>query len=898
MILCGPAHLLSKIGRFAEVRLKDGPMRFNKWLGNKFLKRRSLYYKLNLIFGLFFLFPIAGFLFFSIKYDMLDDEYLPFFFLGILVFSFIAFNILKNLFDKIASISATMSTNYITELSENEAQAGADELHAIVNSFTTIERQFSNTFKMLEKKASEISILKELSELCYVTFDTEEILYVTLERALMLTNSDLGSVLTLEKNGSKSFVVKATVGLGKFVKAGDHIDFETSIAKYAVINKSPLVVEDIEKDKRFGRANMAHYGSKSFVCMPIKSSKEIIGVLTISSRNNNKIYTHSDIEVLTPLLSNAAFTYENLRLLKENERGALYQKFIEKIFKLFNSSFRDNELIRAVLNEIQGVVAYDFAIVLTKNLSKPDYLTISDFISNNPSPIVKGSAYSYHGSMIEKVFKQETALVLDGPDYANTPLDQAIFKDHGAQSSWLAPIKMEGKVTGLLVLTSKKRGLFSEVQNLLKWIANALSLVLERNKLSAAVVRRNQELDTIRQIGSALASSTFDISKVLKYTMDMIREVMNVEAGSLLFLEGNELEIAVAFNIKIKSMKKFRLKLGQGIAGYVAARGEAIIVNDTEKSSHFFPVIDEVSGFTTRSALCVPMISQGKVIGVIEVLNKITGEFGFDDKDLLQAIATSVCIALENARLYKETVSMAEHERDVRHMFQKFVPKEVLDKILHGSANGKPIIEEIRTITLLNIDIRGFSRLALQIGSQKTVSLLNSFFSVMGGIVFKHHGIVDKYLGDGFLALFGAPVASTSDADNAIAAAFEMKHSIPAINKFLKQKFGASVAMGISIHTGEVVVGNIGFEKKMDYTVIGDSVNLVFRLQNLTKSFPNGILISENTLRAVRSRLEVTDVDVSGDIGQEIGAMKVYQLIDRRMERDRRTDQSIVSMAN
>jgi len=127
-------------------------MRFNKWLGNKFLKRRSLYYKLNLIFGLFFLFPIVGFLFFSIKYDMLDDEYLPFFFLGILVFSFIAFNILKNLFDKIASISTTMSTNYITELSENEGQAGADELHAIVNSFTTIERQFSNTFKMLEKK--------------------------------------------------------------------------------------------------------------------------------------------------------------------------------------------------------------------------------------------------------------------------------------------------------------------------------------------------------------------------------------------------------------------------------------------------------------------------------------------------------------------------------------------------------------------------------------------------------------------------------------------------------------------------------------------------------------------------------------------------------------------------
>jgi len=218
-------------------------------------------------------------------------------------------------------------------------------------------------------------------------------------------------------------------------------------------------------------------------------------------------------------------------------------------------------------------------------------------------------------------------------------------------------------------------------------------------------------------------------------------------------------------------------------------------------------------------------------------------------------------------------------------MFQKFVPKEVLDKIIHGSANGKPIIEEIRTITLLNIDIRGFSNMAMQIGSQKTVTLLNGFFSVMGGIVFKHHGIVDKYLGDGFLALFGAPVASTKDADNAIAAAFEMKHSLPVVNKYLKRKLGAFVDMGISIHTGEVVVGNIGFDKKMDYTVIGDSVNTVFRLQNLTKPFPNGILISEHTLRAVRSRLEVAEVEITGDVGKEVGDMKVYELLDRRLEK-------------
>ena len=98
-------------------------MHFKKWIGTRFLKHRSLYYKLNLIFGLFFLFPIVGFLFFSIKYNMLEDAYLPFFFLGVLVFAFIGFNILKNLFDKIANISEAMSTNYIADISENDSQS-------------------------------------------------------------------------------------------------------------------------------------------------------------------------------------------------------------------------------------------------------------------------------------------------------------------------------------------------------------------------------------------------------------------------------------------------------------------------------------------------------------------------------------------------------------------------------------------------------------------------------------------------------------------------------------------------------------------------------------------------------------------------------------------------------
>jgi len=267
------------------------------------------------------------------------------------------------------------------------------------------------------------------------------------------------------------------------------------------------------------------------------------------------------------------------------------------------------------------------------------------------------------------------------------------------------------------------------------------------------------------------------------------------------------------------------------------------------------------------------MISQGKVIGILEVLNKINCDFDSYDKDLLKAIASSVSIAIENARLYKETVSMAEHERGIRNVFQKFVPKQIVDKIIHNPETENEMLEEVKTVTMLNVDIREFSGLAVKIGSQKTVSLLNYFFSVMGKIVIKNHGIVDKYLGDGFLALFGAPVSSIMDADNALRAALEMQNSIASVNDYFDKEFNSPVNIGISVHTGEVVVGNFGFEMKMDYTVIGDSVNDVFKLQSFTKSIPNSILITEKTSHAARSHLQLRDT------GKTLGNMKIYELM-------------------
>ncbi len=859
-------------------------MKLNRWLKNSAFAEKNLSYKLNVIFGLFFLVPVFGLLYFAVKYEILSDEALPYFFIILLVFSLLGFTLLRGIFDRIIGISREVKKHVSSGDRAAEGSGKSDELENIANSFAAMEHRADSAFSRLERKVSEVSLLKELSDLCYVTLDSEELLHITLERALKLADADIGSVMIFEGRDRDHFVVRATIGLGDRISIGDRVDFAASIARYAVINKSPLVIEDIETDTRFGRINRPQYGTRSFICMPIKTIRDIIGVITLSRRTGDVPFTTEQADVIAPLISNAAFTFENLRLMREGEGNARLFRVLDRISEILGSGIGGRELVKSVLGEVRHETAFRRAVILlcdesrTGDLSLYDCYDSHDVEKQAPKP---GTRYSAGNVLFERLLRRGHSIVTDDAELSSTsPEGDLLGVGNGENESsmLLVPMKNDGNITGMLAMCGIRSETAATVRGFIEHVAAVLGLVIVRDTLSAAVTRRADELATLRQIGGALASSTFDINQVLSYTMDMIKGTMHVEAGSLFLVEDNELECSIAFGLDMRDMRERRLKQGEGIAGYVAARGETVVVNDFAASTLFQGYMYEMNHFRADSVLAVPLVSQGRVIGVLEVLNKTIGDFNNDDAQLLQSIASSVSIALENARLYSETLSMAEQEREIRRIFQKFVPKEIVDKIIHGADAETKLHDEFRTLTLLNIDIRGFSGMARRVGPQKTVSLLNHFFSIMGEIVFRHDGIVDKYLGDGFLALFGAPVSSPADADNAIRAALEMREALLLLNERFIEEAQTALNVGISIHTGEVVVGNIGFEKKMDYTVIGDSVNAVFRIQNLTKNYANGILISEKTLRATQSRFELREVGRS-DIDAAQGEIAIYEVL-------------------
>jgi class 3 adenylate cyclase len=186
------------------------------------------------------------------------------------------------------------------------------------------------------------------------------------------------------------------------------------------------------------------------------------------------------------------------------------------------------------------------------------------------------------------------------------------------------------------------------------------------------------------------------------------------------------------------------------------------------------------------------------------------------------------------------------------------VPEEIVADILERGGGQQLRIGEKKVVTIFNVDIRGYSKMSRQASTEDVVHVLNSFFKKIGNIVINHRGVLDKYLGDGLLAIFGAPVATANPALDAVLAAQEMVEVVEELSILAMDRCGVPIRLGISINTGEAIVGNIGFDKKMEYTVIGDVVNETFRLQELTKNKYNSILIGEETYQQVKSHVKTS----------------------------------------
>jgi len=219
----------------------------------------------------------------------------------------------------------------------------------------------------------------------------------------------------------------------------------------------------------------------------------------------------------------------------------------------------------------------------------------------------------------------------------------------------------------VLDLRSTQLEAFDKYQvSALETLADQLAIAIENARLYDETKQHVKELGSLNEIGQAI-TSTLDLQEILKLITYQTTSLMNVAAASVALRddETNEVWFAAASGEGSEVMPGLRMPLGQGLAGWVAEKGEAVIVPDVNADSRFFGAIDKSSGFVTKSILCVPLQTKGHTIGAIEVMNKMNGEFNREDLSLLQALATSAATAIENARLFQQAETLHAFNRDI-----------------------------------------------------------------------------------------------------------------------------------------------------------------------------------------------------------------------------------------
>jgi len=383
-----------------------------------------------------------------------------------------------------------------------------------------------------------------------------------------------------------------------------------------------------------------------------------------------------------------------------------------------------------------------------------------------------------------------------------------------------------------------------------------------RHAAAAAVAAApSAELEDLRRKAKILAllyemtktlGSVFDLEAIFDKACEVIFSATPADRVVALLTDeaaasrpgGDDLRVvAMRVRDEQRAAHARRQSVGRTITHKVMRERQALLSQDAAADSEFAGVHSIVSQ-GVRSTICAPLVAESSVHGALyaDRLDPFTS-FTRDDLELVSAVAAQTAVAVENARAHERLA----REEVARANYSRFMPEYVVQQLLESPESFK-LGGVNQPVTVLFADIRGFTLISEKAAPERLVQLLNFYFTAMTEIIFAHGGTLDKYLGDGLMALFGAPAATPDDACNAVAAAVAMQRRVGPINAQLRGEGLPDISVGVGLHTGEATVGYIGSERRSEYTAIGDTVNLAARLEQ--NALPGQILLSGATAAA------------------------------------------------
>lgn len=248
-------------------------------------------------------------------------------------------------------------------------------------------------------------------------------------------------------------------------------------------------------------------------------------------------------------------------------------------------------------------------------------------------------------------------------------------------------------------------------------------------------------------------------------------------------------------------------------------------------------------------------------------------------------------LKVRNDYLLSELKKMIGKDIRIRNLFSKFLPPEIIRRFEKGNPGKLREVEE-KEVTVLYCDIRGFTSISQKLTPLQTVKLVNRFFETMSSIIVKHRGLIDKYIGDAIMAVFGISESEKTDpvkdTQNAVSCAYEMRKHLCKFNADSKKDKMPEIHFGVGINTGKAVVGNIGSRYLLDYTVIGSVVNTAARIEDLTCHKPDTILIGETTYKNAKNLTNINYKKWNPQAVKGIGTITVFEVLNQDSDRKKK----------
>ncbi|MGR9073377.1 MAG: adenylate/guanylate cyclase domain-containing protein [Gammaproteobacteria bacterium] len=364
-----------------------------------------------------------------------------------------------------------------------------------------------------------------------------------------------------------------------------------------------------------------------------------------------------------------------------------------------------------------------------------------------------------------------------------------------------------------------------------------LAKELEKKELARETLGLYKEINLLYNLAEKIKAN-FDIQEIAQSILDQATlAIKSTHADVMLYNEKlDALEVVASVGENSQGRKIF--KAGKGIAGHVFLSGKAEVINNTCDDIRYVK-----NCCASGSLLCAPINTSEKTIGVINLSHSHVINYTAADLKLFCALVSQGAIALENAILHANTVK----EEKIKSHLERYVSDKVVHAIMDAGDN-KIFSPEKRYISILFSDIRGFTNLCENNDSKEIVENLNTYFESMVDIIFTEQGTINKFVGDMIVALFGAPEVLEENEKHTVMAAINMQNWL---KKTDHDWINRNFKTGIGINSGQVIIGNVGSPKHMDYTAIGDEVNLASRLQSMAEG--GQILVSRSIYKATKN---------------------------------------------